>query len=54
MAEESQAECGVAADTVEAAFCNVGNLADGVGAQVGKFRGLRLPQTCSIGLISGT
>ncbi len=37
-----QAERGVAADAVQAVFRNVGNLADGVGAQVGKFRGFEV------------
>jgi hypothetical protein len=43
VAEDSQAECGSAADAVEAVFCDVSNLADSVGAQVGKFCGFEAP-----------
>jgi hypothetical protein len=35
VAEESQAECGVTADAVKSVFCDVSNLGDRVGAQIG-------------------
>ncbi len=38
MTEKGEAEGGVAADTVEAVFSNIGNVADRIGAQVAKFR----------------
>ena len=53
MAEESEAEWGVAANAVQSVYGDFGYLSDGVGAQVRQFRRFTLPQTCSVGLRSG-
>jgi len=53
VAEESEAACSVTAYAVQTVVRHVGDFADAVGAQVGKFRRFEVAQTCAIGLPSG-
>jgi hypothetical protein len=42
VAKEREAEVGVGADAVQAVFCNIGDVIDRIGAQVGQFPRLQV------------
>ena len=42
MAEKRETEFGIAADAIQAVFCDSGDLIDGVAAQVGEFLGFEV------------